>query len=141
MRVDDFIEVSNRAQTPPELIDLFQSAISDYGYDNVIVAEVCGTDIMGLPILICPEGYPEYYFDSKFHEIDPVLPLAMTARLPYHWNDIGKSIELSGKQHNFFEECTEAGVADGITVPIRGPRGNTTVLSLSCRAQLFWNSQ
>lgn len=133
MRVDDFIEASNRAESAPELVELFQSAIGDYGYENVIVAEICGTDIMGLPILICPEGYPEYYFDSKFHEIDPVLPLAMTAKQPCHWNDIGKSIGLSGKQHDFFEECNEAGVADGISVPIRGPRGNMTLVSLSCR--------
>lgn len=133
MSVDDFIEASNRAGSSLELVDLFRSAINDYGYENVIVAEICGTDIMGLPILICPEGYPQYYFDSRFQEIDPVLPLAMTARLPYHWNDIGKSVELSVRQKDFFMECTEAGVADGITVPIRGPRGNTTVVSLSCR--------
>jgi len=133
MRVDEFIDVSNRAESLSELVGLFQSATGSYGYDNVIVAEICGNDIMDLPILICPEGYPEYYFDSKFYEIDPVLPLAMTAKLPYHWNDIGASIELTAKQNDFFGQCIEAGVADGISVPIRGPRGNTTVVSLSCR--------
>lgn len=133
MRVDDFIDLSSRATTLEELLGQFRDAVAGYGYENVIVAEVCGNDIMGLPILICPEGYPEYYFDSKFYEIDPVLPLAMTARLPYRWNDIGKSIELSKKQQSFFEDCTEAGVADGVTIPIRGPCGNTIVVSLSCR--------
>ena len=132
MRVDDFIDVSNRAETPEDLLGLFHTAVGGYGYDNIIVAEVCGNDIMDLPILICPEGYAEYYFDSGFQEIDPVLPIAMTARLPYHWNDIGSSIELSRKQCDFFEECNEVGVADGITVPIHGPRGNTAVISLSC---------
>ncbi len=132
MRVDEFIDVSNRAETPEDLLGLFQEAVGGYGYDNIIVAEVCGNDIMDLPILICPDGYAEYYFDSGFQEIDPVLPIAMTARLPYHWNDIGKSIELSRKQHDFFEECNEVGVADGISVPIHGPRGNTAVISLSC---------
>ena len=132
MSVDEFIEASNRAETCGKLLGLFQAAVGGYGYDNIIVADVCGNDIMDLPILICPEGYPEYYFDSMFQEIDPVLPIAMTARLPYHWNDIGKSIELSRKQRDFFEECNEVGVADGITVPIHGPRGNTSVISLSC---------
>lgn len=133
MRVDEFIEVSSRAETPDELTGLFAKAVAAYGYDNIIAAEVCGNDIMNLPILICPEGYPDYYFDSMFHEIDPVLPVAMTARLPYHWNEIAKSIELSRKQRDFFEECNDVGVADGITVPIRGPQGHTSVISLSCR--------
>ncbi|UCH74160.1 MAG: autoinducer binding domain-containing protein [Rhodospirillales bacterium] len=133
MRVDDFIEISNRAETSPELISLFQTAVADYGYDNVIVAEVCGNDIIGLPVLVCPEGYPDYYFDSGFQEIDPVLPIAMTAKLPYHWNEIGKSIRLSKKQCDFFEGCNDAGVADGMTVPIHGPQRQTTVISLSCR--------
>jgi len=132
MRVDEFIEVSKLAETPEELLGLFQTAVGAYGYDNIVMAEVCGNDIMDLPILECPEGYAKYYFESMFQEIDPVLPIAMTARLPYHWNDIGQSIELSGKQRDFFEECNEVGVADGITVPIHGPRGNTSVISLSC---------
>ncbi len=133
MRVDDFIEASNRAQASEDLLGLFQSAVGEFGYENIIVAEVCGNDIMDLPILICPEGYPEYYFDSGFQEIDPVLPIAMTARLPYHWKDIARCIELSQRQTDFFNACNEVGVADGITVPIHGPRGNTTVISLSCR--------
>ncbi len=133
MRVDEFIEASNQAQTPDGLLSLFHTAVGDYGYENIIVAEVCGNDIINLPILICPEGYPEYYFDSMFHEIDPVLPIAMTERLPYHWNDIEKSIDLTQRQSDFFDECNDVGVADGITVPIHGPRGHTTVVSLSCR--------
>lgn len=133
MRVDEFIEASNRAATPAELVGLFSTAVGNYGYDNVVVAEVCGNDIMELPILICPDGYPEYYFDSMFQEIDPVLPLAMTARLPYHWNDIGRSIELTPRQIDFFDACNDIGVADGITVPIHGPRRDTTVISLSCQ--------
>ena len=133
MRVDDFIEVSSRAETPEDLLGLFRTAVGGYGYDNIIVAEVCGNDILELPVLMCPDGYPEYYFDSMFHEIDPVLPLAMTARLPYHWNDIGRRIELSKEQQDFFDECNEVGVADGITVPIHGTRGTMTIVSLSCR--------
>ncbi|MDH3515055.1 MAG: LuxR family transcriptional regulator [Gammaproteobacteria bacterium] len=132
MRVDEYIDATNTAETPEELLGLFERAVGSYGYNNIIVAEVCGNDIMDLPILICPEGYPEYYFDSGFQEIDPVLPLAMTARLPYQWNDIGRSIELSRTQRDFFEDCNQVGVADGITVPIHGPRRNTTVISLSC---------
>ncbi|MBE9554811.1 MAG: LuxR family transcriptional regulator [Proteobacteria bacterium] len=132
MRVDDFIEVSSRAETPEALLGHFRTAVGGYGYDNIIVAEVCGNDILELPVLMCPDGYPEYYFDSMFHEIDPVLPLAMTARLPYHWNDIGQRIELSKAQQGFLDECNEIGVADGITVPVHGPRGNNSVISLSC---------
>lgn len=132
MRVDEFIDASNRAETEEELLATFRTAVGGHGYDNVIVAEVCGSDILGLPVLICPAGYPEYYFDSRFQEVDPVPPLAMTARLPYHWNDIGKWIELSREQKGFFDECNAVGVADGLTVPIHGPRRNTTVVSLSC---------
>jgi len=132
MSVDEFIDASNRAETQEALLGLFQTAVGGYGYDNIVVAEVCGSDIMELPVLICPEGYPEYYFDSQFHEVDPVPPLAMTARQPYHWNDIGKSIELSREQKGFFDECNAAGVADGVTVPIHGPRHNTNIISLSC---------
>jgi DNA-binding CsgD family transcriptional regulator len=132
MRVDEFIDASNKAEDAAELLATFRTAVGGYGYDNIIVAEVCGSDIMELPVLICPDGYPEYYFDSLYQEVDPVPPLAMTARQPYHWNDIGKSIELSRAQKEFFDECKAVGVADGITVPIHGPRGNTTVVSLSC---------
>jgi LuxR family quorum-sensing system transcriptional regulator CciR len=132
MRVDEFIDISSRAETPEELLGYFQTAVGGYGYDNIIVAEVCGNDILELPVLMCPDGYAEYYFDSMFHEIDPVLPLAMTARLPYQWNDIGRRVELSKAQQGFLDECNDIGVADGITMPVHGPRGTTTVVSLSC---------
>ena len=133
MKVDDFIDETNRAATPEALANLFRAAIARAGYDNVIMAEVCGSDILGLPLLHCPEGYPEYYFDSRFHEIDPVLPLAMTTRGPYHWADIGRQMPLTREQQSFFDDCVGAGVADGLTVPIHGPRGATTVISLSSR--------
>lgn len=133
MRVDDFIDISSHSETAEALLGHFRTAIGGYGYDNIVVAEVCGNDILELPVLMCPDGYAEYYFDSMFHEIDPVLPLAMTARLPYHWNEIERRTEISKAQRDFLAECNDIGVADGITVPVHGPRGTTSVISMSCR--------
>lgn len=133
MLVDEFIDATNRADSAAELLDQFRGAVAQMGYENVICANICGSDILDLPILICPDGYADHYFESGYSEVDPVLPLAMTATTPYLWSDIGKSVELSRKQQDFFDDCDGAGVADGVTIPIHGPRGRTTVISLSCR--------
>lgn len=133
MSVDEFIEATTSADSPTELLSQFRRAVAGMGYDNIVYAEVCGSDILELPILICPEGYGDYYFESGYDEIDPVPPLAMTAATPYAWNDIGKIVDLSRKQRHFFDDCNSGGVADGVTIPIHRRCGKTTVISLSCR--------
>lgn len=133
MRIDEFIDAANQATNSDALLELFRSAVGDVGYENIVMAEVAGGDILELPVILCPDGYPEYYFESGFQNIDPVLPLAMTTRAPYRWAEIGNSVPLNKQQRDFFEECNRIGVADGVTFPLHGPRGSTTVVSLSRR--------
>lgn len=133
MSVDEFIDTTSNADSPTELLSQFRRAVALMGYDNIVCAEVCGGDILKLPILICPDGYADHYFESGYDAVDPVPPLAMTATIPYAWDDIGKAVDLSRKQRHFFDDCNSVGVADGVTIPIHRRCGKTTVISLSCR--------
>jgi LuxR family quorum-sensing system transcriptional regulator CciR len=141
MRISEFIEKSNAAQSPEEVFDLFAKAVGEYGYDRVLFgaatpaaqAALAKDDLKVAVALKVPEDWFKYYFEKSYGEIDPVLLLAPCRTMPFLWSDVLKNEHLSPKQKQLLQESNEAGLHNGLSIPIHGPQGESYVVSLAAQ--------
>lgn len=69
------------------------------------------------------------YWAKQHIKIDPVVNLGLNSLMPLDWRTM-KTNSLSSR--TFFNEANDFGVGNqGITIPIRGPRGDKGLLSFS----------
>lgn len=76
-----------------------------------------------------PEPWKTHYLSKNYERIDPVIRDGLKQILPMDWS----TIQLTTKpENNFFGEAREFGIAKhGISIPIRGTRGELALLSLN----------
>jgi LuxR family quorum-sensing system transcriptional regulator CciR len=134
-----FIEDTNCAATPEQVFDLFRRAVREFGYDKVAFAAVTPaaqaavSSLLPRPALVvsCPQDWIDHYQACRYQEIDPCLLQAPARLRPYAWAELATDARLSGKQRALFCEAGEAGLGDGVCIPVHGPAGESYVVSLS----------
>lgn len=128
-----FFSRTQNETDPDALAVTFRRAIAAEGYENLVVARADGRRWMEAPWRDLPAGVGDAYFRHRWYEIDPILNRALTARLPFCWNDVLAFGELDECQIALMKELRALGVHSGITVPVHGPGHRCDVLSLSVR--------
>ncbi|NTJ66519.1 LuxR family transcriptional regulator [Agrobacterium rhizogenes] len=74
-----------------------------------------------------PEEWTSLYLRKNYFEIDPVIELYKTGLLPVDWSGLDRR---SARTRGFFREANAFGVGrHGVTVPVRGPSGERSLLS------------
>lgn len=139
MRISDFIEQSNRALRPDDAFDLFTAATRDLGFDRVVYAVVSGppdrnvTDTPGF-VLNYPADWVAHYFERGLDKVDPVTQYAFYAPGAFLWSDLPRLTKLSKPQKDVMRACREAGLHDGVCIPIHGAFGHHTDVGLASSA-------
>lgn len=139
MRVSDYIERTNAAASPEDVFGLFRDAIGSFGYDNIAFAAVTAaaqsviTPGRSDPALVvsCPQPWIDHYVRERYQEVDPCLLLAPNKLKPCSWAETLAHETLSAKQRRMFVEAREAGLNNGISIPVHGPAGECYVVSLA----------
>jgi len=76
-----------------------------------------------------PANWVEMYRERGYVDHDPVLHVAARAIMPTNWAVLK---DVNPVARTMFKEAELAGIGNqGITVPIRGPHGETAIFSLS----------
>ena len=125
----------------PELraaLDEF-TASSGYKYYTYITGRVVGGrritnfDPRKGPLHISnvPGDWQSEYFKKKYCDHDPIWRFALGNLMPERWSNVARRNDLTAKQHNIMSVSREAGLSDGVVIPIHGPGGEFAVLSLS----------
>lgn len=78
-----------------------------------------------------PDEWRQIYRDKNFHLIDPVLRESKSRVSPFLWEDLLDSGKLGDREKEFMGIAQEFGLANGLTVPIHGPKGDFALISLS----------
>tara|TARA_R110001606_G_scaffold161466_1_gene305379 strand:- start:5 stop:754 length:750 start_codon:yes stop_codon:yes gene_type:complete len=78
-----------------------------------------------------PGAWQKQYSSNRFYDHDPVLLFALHNILPESWAAIRQRYPLSAKQHRIMSDAEDLGMRNGIIVPVHGPGGEFSVLSLS----------
>jgi LuxR family quorum-sensing system transcriptional regulator CciR len=139
MPFGSFVEATNEARSPEEVFGLLQAALRDFGLDMVafgaLTTPYTPNPDTKLPAPAVALNYPQEwvsrYFEQSYEQIDPVVLLSPRTTRPIIWDNCLKQPDATPLQKQMFTECREAGLLDGLSIPIHGPMGGAYVLSLA----------
>lgn len=78
-----------------------------------------------------PEVWQKHYSAKRYYDHDPILQFALQNMLPCRWSAITGDSALNQRERRVMSDAEDAGLRNGIVVPIHGPGGEFSVLSLS----------
>jgi DNA-binding CsgD family transcriptional regulator len=119
-----------------EIKDLFADAAADLGFKyfnyHVVRSSSFSSAAGRLPYMIStyPEAWIRHYLAEGYLDDDPVVTELLQNRLPFMWSEIARPEDLSRRQRRLFDEARDAGIADGITLPIHSRDGEIAAVSL-----------
>lgn len=134
MRIDEFLEASNRAETPEQVFAVFQRAVADLGFDRIMYRALRNHPDTSLPCLArsYPDEWINHYVARNYVETDPVRHRCLTSSLPFLWWDIVDTKKR--EQSLIFHEAEDVGLKDGVAVPIHGPAGECVGIGFASSA-------
>lgn len=134
--LEDFIIRSNAAGSQDEVFDLFQKALAHYGYDRIVFSLMTDHPSLwrkaGFGVMHSyPEDWLAYYDQQNFAAIDPVPQRAFISNESFYWDHLPDIHSLSKAQRNLLSMGGEAGLRDGVGIPIHGARGEVAGFGLA----------
>ncbi len=131
-----FVEDTGAVASPERLFDLFVEAMGTLGYDRVIFSVAYDSELpeaahrLGL-MHNYPGDWQNYYAEKGFDRIDPVLKAAATYDGPFRWAALEREMPLTREQLRFMRMGEEAGLNNGIGVPLRGANAQIAGIALA----------
>ena len=134
-RIADFVEASNAARTTAEIFTLLADIGAEQGYDRVAYGALTGHDLYnptGLPSPAIALNYPDdwvaHYFAHGYQRLDPVVVHTPSLWRPFQWTNLPSLVNLTPEQDRLMQECREAGLNNGLSIPLHGPFGAVSVV-------------
>ena len=138
MRLSDFIDESNQADSTQSLLALMERAAGDLGFDRFAYCALtdheryeAGNNPAPMVAHNLPAAWIDYYFEHGYQNIDPVVLLAPDIERPFLWDSLSRSYKLDRAQTRLMQQAGEAGLKDGVGVPLHGPRGNVCLVTFA----------
>lgn len=78
-----------------------------------------------------PADWQSEYSRRRYYDHDPIMLFALHNLMPERWTNVIRRHELSPRQRKIVEGAADAGLREGLIVPVHGPGGEFAVLSLS----------
>ena len=130
---DKYAEKLSNADTSAELIQILDSLSLSAGFSQYRLGLMLPTQHLGRPHLLifssCNPDWIENYRRNGLASKDPILYLAMQQNTPIVWDAIEEYNELPIGAQMVMDTAKEFGLMNGISFPLRGPRGEFGVLS------------
>lgn len=128
MRIEDFIAASNAAKSVDELFELYKKAMAELGFDRLIFSLMTEHIAIKRPAghglkLNYPDNWMEFYVERNLQVTDPVRHKMYAAPGVFTWQSLVEPRHLTKTQVQTLEMGKDAGLRDGIGIPLRGPRG------------------
>ena len=126
--IEFFIEEANSAKSTQEVTRLFADALKDYGYDRFCYSLVTDHPSLGLNaghgiVANYPEDWMAHYKANLYEKKDPVPRHAFDTLRPFTWEAVQQTRELKADAKRVMSEAREAGLLDGVAIPICGHNG------------------
>lgn len=138
MRLSDFIEESNRADSTHAICAVMERAAADFGFDKFAYCALTRHDRYDAgynPAPAVAHNFPsswiDYYFKHDYQNKDPVVLLAPHIERPFLWRWLGESFNLTRAQDILMHQADESGLKDGVGIPLHGPRGDVCLVTFA----------
>jgi len=136
MNLEVFLARLRQAATTDALFGTLKEAADRAGLEYLAYAALKDHARYGAPahpapavMLTYPQDWIARYFEQGHEKIDPVLLHTIGIGVPYLWRWLPKLRALDGKQSQVLAEARDAGLKQGMTVPLIGPAGARALLS------------
>jgi len=136
----EFIEEAGQAGSVAELVHTFERAAHRLHYEHYSIS--CWDAGLGAYSAIAPEQrilalkYPkpwvERYLQQGYFAKDPVIRHARGTATPYQWRDL--DLQCS-REMLVLQEAGDAGLREGIAIPIHEPWGRIFLTTLATESQ------
>lgn len=133
---EEFVFAANGAESPAQLIELFAKVMDEKGYDKFLFALLTDhNDIQQRASVGVVQNYPvdwmEFYRHERFDRLDPIVTYGVHQHSAFAWDDIPVKVKLARKQRQILEMGKEAGLHNGVSIPLRGPKFELAGMSLA----------
>ena len=137
--IERFIEEANNAKTTREVAQLFGKVLEEYGYDRFCYSLVTDHPSLGLDaghgiVANYPEDWMSHYKANLYEKKDPVPRHGLGMLRPFTWESIHQTRELKADEKKVMNEAIDAGLLDGIAIPICGHNGEMAGVGLASSA-------
>lgn len=128
MLVDEFFRTTAQAATRDELIEAFRRALLAIDFDGLHYCAYPSPMSRGpsAEVVVFSTVPPEWFvrYDAeRYEEVDPIGEWMVHNRMPFAWDHVLSTIDLTKRQKRLIDEIGDASLFDGVTVPIHGPFG------------------
>lgn len=127
-----FAENLDSFQEPKRESTFLAELASKFGFSNITYFFLSNKAVTGSPgklLTTYAEEWQSHYFAMNYDEIDPIVWAGMRSFLPIDWTMVPRPTR---KTQQFFGEAMEFGISDqGVTIPVRGPSGETALVSVN----------
>ncbi len=134
--IERFIEEANNAKSTQEVTLLFGKVLKEYGYDRFCYSLVTDHPSLGLNaghgiVANYPEDWMSHYKANHYEKKDPVPRHGIGMLRPFTWDSLDQTLELKPYEKKVMNEASEAGLLDGIAIPICGHNGEMAGFGLA----------
>jgi len=127
-----------QADTPAALFEVLHIHAKKAGLDRLAYAALKDHERYAAPahpapgvMLTYPKAWVERYFARGYQKIDPVLVYTTDIAVPYLWRWLPLIRKLDQAQQLVLDEAREAGLHQGMSVPLIGPHATRALLSFA----------
>lgn len=134
--LEKFIEDTNKATNSEEIFLLYQKALSNFGYNGICYCLVTDHPTYGLKanhgaMQNYSNEWINHYTQKKYKQIDPVLQFCFKTQDIFSWDKLVEQKELANDEATLMSEAKEAGLLNGLAMPVHGLNGELTAIGLA----------
>ncbi len=140
MEIFEHVERFNGTKSLPELFNCLVAAADRQGFGQVAYGPLTYDEPLHLPghvspfvAMNFPRNWRDHYLARKYDTIDPVVVFTPCLTRPFLWSWLQQRPLLEPRQRTILDEAREAGLRNGVSVPLHGPWGRVAVLSFASR--------
>ncbi len=135
--IENLKEELDSIRSAKQIEPLLSRLAGDFGFPSYLLAwtrlPAAGPRFQEVPERITnfPAEWLERYWQRRYYEDDCVMRKCLAGGGPVVWAEAEEPGRLTARQKRIAQEAALAGLGMGVSVPVHGPRGRFTVLSLA----------
>ncbi|WP_026622475.1 LuxR family transcriptional regulator [Ensifer sp. WSM1721] len=131
-RLSRSLRTLQAAKHREELLPALDELCVRYGLSHMTFLVVCSggrSDSYPYYCTTYPEAWAEIYVDKRYFDIDPVIDVVRWGFMPVDWSSLDRR---SARASRVFKEARSYDIGpNGLTIPIRGPKGERCLFSVT----------
>lgn len=139
--IDRFSDDISRLGDGGSITDCVMEYLEPLGYSNFsyhIVVRASVDDVRHretIGLTSYPKEWVRHYIARNFVNDDPVVSRVLAQRKGFVWSDGAGGMVFDGRQKTLMEDAKDAGIFDGVTVPLLSRGGEKAAFSLLLKDQ------